>query len=57
MTDEVLLLHTAFGLGADAIDAIVLNAVRHAFLPPERKGEMERRFTAEMAEARARFDP
>ena len=48
LNDEVLLLHTAFGLGVPEIDELLLNGVRHSFLPPERKREMEASFRAEL---------
>jgi aminodeoxyfutalosine deaminase len=48
LTDEVLLLHTAFGYDIDAIDAILLNGIRASFLPPDRKALLEQTFVTEM---------
>jgi len=44
LSDELLLLHTAFGLDIETIDELVLNAVRHSFLPQQRRSELETRF-------------
>ncbi len=49
LNDEVALLAEPFGLAVAAIDAILLNAVRHSFLPPARRQVMEAAFTAELA--------
>jgi aminodeoxyfutalosine deaminase len=49
LNDEVVLLSDTFGLGIDAIDAILLNAVRSSFLPPERKSALESEIREEMA--------
>lgn len=49
LNDEVALLAEPFGLGIAAIDAILLNAVRHSFLPPAQRQAMEAAFTAELA--------
>ena len=48
LTDEVLLLHTAFGLDIGAIDEILLAGVRHSFLPAARKQRLEQEFRAEL---------
>lgn len=48
LTDEVLLLDGAFHLDPAAIDEILLNGVRHSFLPLARKRELEAEFRAEM---------
>ena len=52
LTHEVMMLWQAFGLGVESIDEILLNAVRHAFLPAERRRELEGQFRAEMAALR-----
>lgn len=49
LTDEVLLLASQFGLTVAQIDELLLNGVRHSFLPAERKAALER-------EHRARLD-
>jgi aminodeoxyfutalosine deaminase len=51
LEDEIALLATAFGFTAaevDQVDAILLNAVRHSFLPAERKQRLEGEFLAEL---------
>jgi adenosine deaminase len=48
LTDELLLLHSAFGLGVEAIDELALNAVRHSFLPQQRRRDLECEVRAEM---------
>ncbi|HZQ36673.1 MAG TPA: adenosine deaminase [Dehalococcoidia bacterium] len=53
LTDELLLLHRAFGLGVEQIDELVLNAVRHSFLPVPRRAALEAEFRAEMVRLRA----
>jgi adenosine deaminase len=50
MNDEVALLAFAFGYDVEAIDEILLDAVRHSFLPPERRQALEAEFRAQMAE-------
>jgi len=49
LNDEVALLHRPFGLDVASIDDILLNGVRHSFLPPRRKQELEAQFKEEMA--------
>jgi adenosine deaminase len=49
LNEEVVLLHTAFDMSLPEIDDILLNGVRHSFLPPDRKQEMEAAFRAELA--------
>jgi len=48
LNDEVLLLHTAFGLDVAAIDEILLAGVRHSFLPMARKQTLEQQFRDEL---------
>ncbi|MGH2354131.1 MAG: adenosine deaminase, partial [Chloroflexota bacterium] len=51
LNDEVALLASAFGFTADdveAVDGILLNAVRHSFLPPQRKAALEAAMRAEL---------
>jgi len=53
LNDEVELLATAFDLGLDEIDTILLNGVRYSFLPAERKVALQAEFVAELARLRA----
>jgi adenosine deaminase len=53
LNDEVATLADPFGLAVAAIDEILLNAVRHSFLPPERREALEVAFRAEMAALKA----
>ena len=53
LNDEVALLGGPFGLDVPAIDDILLNSVRHSFLPHERKREMEAVFRRELADLKA----
>jgi aminodeoxyfutalosine deaminase len=53
LTTEVLLLAEAFGLSVDAIDMILLNGVRHSFLPADHVLGLEREFMAEMTALKA----
>ena len=48
LNDEVALLAEPFGFSVEAIDAILLNGVRHSFLPPTRRQAMEADFMAEL---------
>jgi len=48
LNDEVALLDSAFNFEIDTIDEILLNAVRHSFLPNERKATIEAEFLQEM---------
>jgi aminodeoxyfutalosine deaminase len=50
LNEEVALLPTVFGFDLDTIDEILLNGVRHSFLPVEKKQALEETFRAEMAE-------
>lgn len=52
LNDDIERLHSAFGLELDAIDEIVLNGVRHSFLPPESRAALETAFRAEMLQLR-----
>ncbi len=47
---EVRLLSDPFGLSVDQIDEVLLNGVRHSFLPPDRGQAMEGEFRAALAE-------
>lgn len=53
LNDEAALLADPFGLSLEAIDDILLNGVRHAFLPPERKAALLAEFAAELATLKA----
>jgi aminodeoxyfutalosine deaminase len=48
LNDNIELLFSAFHLSLNDIDEIILNGVRHSFLPRERKEAMETEFLAEM---------
>ncbi len=52
LNDEVALLADPFGLSIEAIDDVLLNGVRHSFLPPDRKAALEAAFREEMAALR-----
>lgn len=56
LTDEYLAVARAFHLGADAIERLVLNAVRAALLPPAARADLEARFAAEFAALRKAYD-
>ena len=49
LADEAALLAEPFGLDVAAIDEVLLNAVRHSFLPADRRAAMEAAFAAELA--------
>lgn len=53
LNDEVALLVIAFGFTVAQADDILLNAVRHSFLPPARKQAMATKFKAELAALKA----
>jgi adenosine deaminase len=57
LTDEILLLHGAFGLDVAAIDEILLNGVRQSFLPPGRKREVEDAFRRDLTALKRRHPP
>jgi aminodeoxyfutalosine deaminase len=48
VTEEIQLLATAFGYDVAAIDEILLNSVRHAFLPEPSRRALEAEFRAEL---------
>jgi aminodeoxyfutalosine deaminase len=52
LNDEAALLDTDFGFEPDACDEILLNAVRHSFLPADERVELEREFVAELVSLR-----
>lgn len=54
LTDELRLLADPLGLPAERIDEIVLNGVRHAFLPEAQRRVMEAGFRAEMEQLKRR---
>lgn len=56
LNEDIERLHSAFGLSLAEIDELILNGVRHSFLPSERKLSMEAEFRAEMARLRAELD-
>ncbi|MDQ2717796.1 MAG: adenosine deaminase [Chloroflexota bacterium] len=49
LNQEVTHLATDFGLDSAAIDAILLNGIRHSFLPEQRRQQMEAAFQAELS--------
>jgi aminodeoxyfutalosine deaminase len=53
LNDEVATLANPFGLDLGAADEILLNGVRHSFLPPDRKQAMEAEFRSELAALKA----
>ena len=55
LNEDIERLYSAFHLELDEIDEIILNGVRHSFLPQERKQSMEAEFRAEMARLRAEY--
>jgi adenosine deaminase len=55
--DEAALLPTAFSCTVDQVDEILLNGVRCAFLPPERKASLLERHEAELARLKRRLGP
>jgi aminodeoxyfutalosine deaminase len=57
LSDEVALLAEPFGLEVDACDRILLNAVRHSFLPDERRVSVEGVFRRELDALRASHVP
>lgn len=52
LTDEVAVLDTCFGMDVVLIDEILLNGVRHSFLPAAQKRTLEAACRAEMARLR-----
>jgi adenosine deaminase len=52
LNDEVALLPAAFGLTLDQVDEILLNGIRHSFLPDDQKAAHITAFRAEMARLR-----
>ncbi len=54
LTDDLLTLPRGFGFDIEAIDTIVLNGVRHSFLPVDRRIAMENTFRTEMAALKER---
>jgi aminodeoxyfutalosine deaminase len=53
LNDEVLTLTVQFGLDVAAIDEILLNGVRHSFLPTARKRTLETAYRSEMDSLKA----
>lgn len=53
LNQEIALLAGPLGFELPVIEEILLNGIRHSFLPPQRKAELEANFRAEMAELRA----
>ena len=53
LTDELMLLKTAFHFDLTVIDNILLNGVRCSFLPAQQKDEMERSFQKEIVRLRS----
>ncbi|HXR66052.1 MAG TPA: adenosine deaminase [Ktedonobacteraceae bacterium] len=49
LNDDIERLHSAFHLELAEIDELILNGVRHSFLPQTRKQSMEAEFRTEMA--------
>lgn len=57
LNDEVALLAGPFGFDVEAIDEILLNAVRSALLPLEERRSLEAAFRAEMTALKALHQP
>lgn len=55
LTDEFVAVARTFGLGAAAIERLVLNGVRASLLPGSERVALERRFVAAFAGLHARF--
>ncbi|CAA9581487.1 MAG: Adenosine deaminase [uncultured Thermomicrobiales bacterium] len=53
LTEELALLPGAFGLGVAAIDRVLLDAVRHSFLPPPRRDALATAFADQLAALKA----
>jgi adenosine deaminase len=56
LNQNVHTLHDPFGFDLDTIDEILLNGVRHSFMPPDQKQQMEAEFRAEMTRLRRELD-
>ncbi len=56
LNHEVSLLAEPFSFDVNTIDEIVLNGIRHSFLPPDRKRQMEQAFREEMEGLRKSFE-
>ena len=56
LTGELCLLDDPFGFDIGAIDTVLLNAVRHSFLPDARKQALEVAFIEEMATLKKQLD-
>ncbi len=52
LNDNVYTLYDPFAFSLDTIDEILLNGVRHSFLPDEQKQQLEAEFRAEMQRLR-----
>jgi len=50
LNDDVALLGDRFGLNVATIDEILLNGIRHSFLPADRKRTLEAAYSAELEE-------
>jgi adenosine deaminase len=55
LNNEISLLHSAFHLGLDTINDILLNGVRYSFLPAERKAELLAKFEQELLALQVRY--
>jgi adenosine deaminase len=55
LTDELALLITPFGFDLDAIDDILLNGIRHSFLPDDRKQALEASYRDALKALRTRY--
>ncbi len=55
LNQNVSVLHEPFHFDLDTIDEILLNGVRHSFLPQEQKAAMETSFRSEMAQLRSKY--
>jgi adenosine deaminase len=57
LNDEAALLAGPFGLDVDGIDGVLVNGVRHSFLPPREREALEASFRSELAALRAVYLP
>ncbi len=57
LNDEFAKVGAGFGFSVDQLDEILLNGVRHSFLPPDEKELLLDEFRAELAVLRAEHRP
>ncbi len=57
LNQNMYALHDPFHFSLDTIDNILLNGVRHSFMPAEQKQKMEEEFRAELKRLRSTLEP